>query len=204
MRLLLLLAVLWQPGLGQAAEGQALPQAPAAAVANESAEASAEPPADDCPYCTEQERAQLRVLRAQALAQELNRLLDEVERLAARGGATRALLSGLKSPEAKALAEALLLTGAPSRPRQGTRPRPVGPPPQIRAVYAQAGDPARGIAANAIVRVGLQDHVLGEGMSIQHGGRRLTLAAVREAEEGGLAVALVDERGKEVVLQWLQ
>lgn len=195
------LAVLCLCASALAAPEQALPPPPPDVAAMPQ---GAEAQQDDCPHCTEQERAQLRVLRAQALAEELNRLLDEVERLAARGGATRALLSGLDSPEAKALAEALLLTGAMPQPGQAAPARPAGPPPEIRAVYAQTGDPGRGVAANAIVRVGMQDHVLGEGMSLRHGSKTLTLSAVREAEEGGLEVALVDGKGRELVLPWLR
>ena len=168
---------------------------------------------ETCTICTPDERLQLRLRRNRALAAEMRSLLEEVRPLQEAGQLLEVLVKadGLDTSDA---GQELLDMIRNSARRPAPRPQAARATPgatarvssasrgQIYAVFAQAPDPERGVPANAIVRVGRRDHVLGIGKTFDANGAAMRLTAIEETA-GELVVVVTDERsGRKRRLPW--
>ena len=156
----------------------------------------------DCASCTPEEKLQLRIRRARAVAAEMNALLREVRPLTGHEAAINILLKDSTSPAAHDLSEALRLareTPSPPTVRQRPAASAPPPPPALRVVFAQVTSGAN--PASAVLRIGTTDISVRAGKPINHQGRELTLKDVRDTNNG-LIVVLEDINGKEFKPPW--
>ena len=82
--------------------------------------------------------------------------------------------------------------------------RPPEPPLDISSaqiLYAQAGDPQRGLGGVAVLRLGTAELEVVEGQTVTHGTDRIRLVGVYRHEDGGLRLELV-VNGSAVTLKY--